>query len=101
MKVTFAETTDHIDVGYVAQLARLVLNEDEKASYQSQLDDILTYVAELNELDVTDVPPMAHPLPRNNVIRADELAPSLDRELVLENAPQVRNKQIVVLKIIE
>ncbi len=101
MNTLFTETTDHIDVGYVAQLARLALTDDEKKSYQNQLDQILDYVAELDELDVEHVPPMAHPLPRNNVLRQDQERPGLDRTEVLNNAPQVRNDQFVVPKIIE
>jgi len=101
MATEFKETTEHIDVGYVAHLARLQLADDEKQRYQQQLDQILDYAKELNELDVEGVEPMAHPRPMNNVFRADLVKPGLDRDTVLANAPQTRNHQFVVPKIVE
>jgi len=51
------------------------------------LGAILEYVAKMNELDTTDVEPLAHCLPISNVFRADEIEPSLGTENVLANAP--------------
>ena len=98
---TFRESTEHIDVAYVAQLARLQLTEEEQALYQRQLNQILGYVDELKSVNVDGVKPMAHPIPMSNVFRVDEERESLDRELALSNAPSVRNHQFVVPKIVE
>ncbi len=101
MKHTFAETADHIDVEYVARLARLRLTEEERAAYQKQLDDILDYVRVLNEADVEGVEPMVQPFTRHNVLRNDEPRPGLDRERVMENAPRARNNQFLMPLIVE
>lgn len=47
------------DVSYVAELANLELSEEERAGMLRDLNSILTYVDRLNELDTSDVPPMA------------------------------------------
>jgi aspartyl-tRNA(Asn)/glutamyl-tRNA(Gln) amidotransferase subunit C len=54
---------------------------------QQQLSSILDYVAQLNELDTTNVEPLAHPLPIENVFRPDEPVPSLPVDAALQNAP--------------
>lgn len=80
----------HVDVRYIADLARLELTDAEVTRFQSELEDILGYVDQLRELDVEGVEPTAHAIPRTNVMRDDE-APghSLERERVLANAPAV------------
>jgi aspartyl-tRNA(Asn)/glutamyl-tRNA(Gln) amidotransferase subunit C len=75
------------DVRKVARLARLELPEADLVRMQGQLSAILDYVAQLNELDTTDVEPLAHPLPVHNVFRPDEPAPSLPPAAALRNAP--------------
>ena len=90
-----------MDVSYVAQLARIRLSEDEAVRMQTQLDQILGYVRTLQELDVDDVEPMAHPVPLENVLRHDDVRPCLDREYVLENAPAQVDHQFLVPKIVE
>lgn len=75
------------DVEYVAALARLEFSEEEKEKYTEQLNVILEYVNQLNELDTEGVKPTYHVLPVNNVMREDEVRPSMDRGKVLMNAP--------------
>lgn len=101
MKNQFSESTEHINVAYVAQLARLHLTPDEQVLYQHQLDQILGYVDELKSLEVNGVEPMAHPIPMKNVLRLDEQKAGLPRDVALANAPSVRNHQFVVPKIVE
>ena len=92
----------HVDVRYVANLARIALTDDETARYGAELDAILAYVAKLSELDVEGIEPTAHAMPLTNVLREDELRPSSDRERVLANAPRVAGgEQIRVPVVIE
>jgi len=74
-------------VSHVARLARLELSDDELTRFTGQLASVLTYAAEIAELDVGDLEPMAHPLPLLNVFRDDEPQPTLDRDTVLAEAP--------------
>lgn len=79
----------HVDVRYVADLARIELTDAEAERFQSELDDILGYVAQLSELDTAGTEPMAHAMPRANVLRDDAPQASLGPERVLANAPAV------------
>ena len=89
------------DIKYVANLARIALTPEEEARLGSQLGDILGYVKKLEELDVSDVEPMAHAVPLDNVLRADEVQPSISHEAALANAPKEANGLFVVPKIVE
>ncbi len=89
------------DIKYVANLARIALTSEEEARLGSQLGDILGYVKKLEELDVSDVEPMAHAVPLDNVLRADEVQPSITNEEALANAPKKANGLFVVPKIVE
>ena len=75
------------DVAHVARLARLELSDEELSTFTDQLGDILDHAADIEALDVGDIPPTAHPLPLTNVLRPDEVRPSLDRDEVLARAP--------------
>jgi aspartyl-tRNA(Asn)/glutamyl-tRNA(Gln) amidotransferase subunit C len=87
-------------VRQVAHLARLSLAEDEVELFTRQLNDILNYVEKLNELDTTDVPPMAHVLELHNAFREDEVTDSLPVEEALANAPAQQRNSFTVPKII-
>lgn len=89
------------DVVYVAELARLEFNDDELKVFSDQLTSILDYAEKLNELDTSNIMPTAHVLPVNNVLREDVVIPSLDREKVLQNAPDQQNGCFKVPKVIE
>lgn len=93
--------SDQFDVRYVARLARLDLNEEEIAKFQSQLGQVLSYVEQLKEVDVTGVEPTAHAQQVSNVFRADEPRESLDQKAALANAPRAVNGLVVVPKVIE
>src|SRR5437016_4374386 len=75
------------EVRKVARLGRLELSNDDLALMASQLTAIIGYVDQLKELNTDGVEPMAHPLPIQNIFRADELAPSLPVNEALRNAP--------------
>jgi aspartyl-tRNA(Asn)/glutamyl-tRNA(Gln) amidotransferase subunit C len=89
------------DINYVARLARIQLSAEEAARLQGQLSDVLEYVNQLKQVDVTGVEPTAHAIPVENAFRADEVKPSLDRDDVLGNAPSHSDDQFLVPKIIE
>jgi aspartyl-tRNA(Asn)/glutamyl-tRNA(Gln) amidotransferase subunit C len=89
------------DVEHVAELARLELTAAEKEQFIAQLNQILTYMEKLNELDTTGVEPTSHVIPLSNVLREDEVRPSLDREAVLQNAPEESHFFFKVPRIIE
>lgn len=71
----------------VAALARLELSPDELTHMTGQLNRILDFVDQLQQVDTTGVEPMAHPLPVANVFRPDEPGESLPVNAALANAP--------------
>ena len=89
------------DVEHVAELARLDLTAAEKEQFISQLNDILTYVNKLNELDTTGVEPTSHVIPMSNALREDAVRPSDDRATMLQNAPEEFHFFFKVPRIIE
>ena len=90
-----------IDVKYVAHLARLSLTADEEQRIGAQLGNVLAYIEKLKEVDVTGVEPTAHAFPLVNVVRADEVQPSISNEEALRNAPAQANGLFIVPKIVE
>lgn len=89
------------DVEYVAELARIRLTPNEIETFRSQLGQVLEHVAKLNEVDVSQVEPMAHSFSVYNVFREDEPRASLDRELALSNAPRQAQGLFIVTKVVE
>ncbi len=89
------------DVEYVANLSRLELNDADMENFAPNLQEILSYIDKLNELDTADVEPMAHVLPLKNVKRADEIKPSLSNEAALQSAPETSADFFLVPPVIE
>ena len=85
----------------VAKLARLELTEEEVEEFTGQLSAILDYMAKLNELDTTNVEPLAHCLPIINVLREDQVKESLGTKATLANAPQRDGDFFKVPKILD
>ncbi len=81
-------SSEKIDVRYVAKLARIALTDDEVERFGSQLGDLLEHVDALSKLDVSQVAATAQVVESRNVEREDEIRPCLDRETVLQEAPQ-------------
>jgi aspartyl-tRNA(Asn)/glutamyl-tRNA(Gln) amidotransferase subunit C len=75
------------DVAHVARLARLTLSDDELDTFTGQLASILGHAADVEALELDEVPPTSHPYPLENVLRPDEVRPGLDRDEVLAEAP--------------
>jgi aspartyl-tRNA(Asn)/glutamyl-tRNA(Gln) amidotransferase subunit C len=88
------------DVRHVARLARLSLTDEEIELFTRQLNDILAYVAKLQELDTSGVAPLAQVMPLANVMRDDAVQPGLERELSLDNAPAREEGSFLVPRVI-
>jgi aspartyl-tRNA(Asn)/glutamyl-tRNA(Gln) amidotransferase subunit C len=89
------------EVEHVARLARLALSDEELDGFARELGVILEHAEDLAALDLDDVEPTAHPLPLVNVLRPDEVRPSLDRDEVLGQAPAVEDGRFRVPRILD
>jgi aspartyl-tRNA(Asn)/glutamyl-tRNA(Gln) amidotransferase subunit C len=93
------------DVERVAELAHLELTPEETGAMLNDLNAILDYVAELNELNTAGVTPLAQVTELLNAVggdlRGDAVAPSLDRAKVLAEAPETNGVFFKVPKVIE
>lgn len=96
-----ATLIDSQQVRKIAKLARLRLDEPELNRFQGQLAKILDYIAQLNQVNVDGLEPLAHPLPVTNVVRADEPAASFDAETALAAAPQRQNDYFKVPAVLD
>ena len=92
--------TDTIDIRYVAKLARIGLTDEEIEVFGRQLGDLLGHVNALSKLDTESVPATAQVVESRNVTRDDVIAPGLDRERVLSQAPQRQGNFFRVPRII-
>jgi aspartyl-tRNA(Asn)/glutamyl-tRNA(Gln) amidotransferase subunit C len=84
-----SERISTAEVTHVARLARLALTAAELELYSGQLAAVLDLAAQVAGLDTDEVPPTAHPLPLQNVLRDDVEKPCLPRDLALDQAPLV------------
>ena len=87
------------DTQHVAKLARLDLTEEEVDKFSRQLGDILGYVEQMNEIDTTNVQPLAHPFDVVNVMREDEVIYKNTKEELMQNAPEEEDGFFKVPKI--
>lgn len=88
------------DVEYIARLAHLEIDQQDKEVFTSQLSAILDYVEQLNQLETEGVEATAYTVPMKNVFREDRIASSLSREKALANAPDQREGHFRVPPII-
>ncbi len=79
---------DEARVRRIAHLSRLSLRDSEVATFARQLESILGYVRQIEEVDVRGVEPLCHPLPLTDVLREDAPLSSFPAEQSLANAPQ-------------
>jgi aspartyl-tRNA(Asn)/glutamyl-tRNA(Gln) amidotransferase subunit C len=79
------------EVLHVARLARLELTDEEVERFQGQLSQILEAISKVSELDLSDVPPTAHPLQIANAWAEDVPHECLSHEDVFANAPDVED----------
>lgn len=92
---------DEKTVRQVAHLARLKIDDQELARYTRQLADVLDYIRRLNEVDTTDVPPTAHVLDVQNVLRDDVVRNTLTADDALANAPARQDPFFKVPKVLD
>jgi aspartyl-tRNA(Asn)/glutamyl-tRNA(Gln) amidotransferase subunit C len=92
---------DRKDVEHVARLGRLALTEAELERMRVELAAILQYIEKLKAVDVEGVEPTSHAVPLVNVMREDEVEPSVDREAMMRNAPDRSGEYFRVPRIIE
>ena len=88
------------DVAHLAKLARIDMNEGELDHLVTELGAILGAVARVQEAAAADVPPTSHPVPVNNVFRADEVRSSLSNEQALSGAPAKDEERFKVPQIL-
>ena len=91
----------HLDVSYVADLVRLKLTDEEIAELQPQLDHVLEYIAQLNEVNVDGIDPTAHASAVYNVFRADVPREGFTQEQATANAPHSGSGLFIVPKVVE
>jgi aspartyl-tRNA(Asn)/glutamyl-tRNA(Gln) amidotransferase subunit C len=94
-------TAEHIDIDHIAMLCRIALSDGERKMLPGQIDAMLAYVQQLKIVDVQDVGPTLHALEVSNVLRADRPGENFSVETALMNAPEQKNNQIVVPRIVE
>ncbi|MDF2538577.1 MAG: glutamyl-tRNA(Gln) amidotransferase, subunit [Herbinix sp.] len=88
-------------VQYVAALAKLTVSEEEKQKVAKDLENILDYIATMDQLNTEGVEPMSHVLPVKNVFREDVVTNQDDRVELLKNAPKSKDGSFAVPKTVE
>ena len=88
------------DVRHVAMLARLGLTDDEVEAMRTDLNSILGHIDDIQRLDLSEVPPMAHAIKVVNVTRPDVVTPSFPQHVAVMNAPQSENGAFVIPQIV-
>ena len=88
-------------IKYLEKLARITLTEDEEKKVGNELQDILTYIDMLNGLDTDGVEAMSHCFPVTNVMREDEVQPSMSADEIVANAPESQDGCFVVPKTVD
>ena len=86
---------------HVAKLARLSLSDEEARQMQTQLDSILEYMAGLDELDVSEVPPTFHSIPMDAPLRRDVPERCSNRSETLAQAPETESGGYAVPLVLE
>lgn len=94
-------TISRDEVAHLARLARLAVTEHELDTFAGQLDVILQAVARVGEVTAGEIPPTSHAVPLTNVLREDEVAPSLPAQEALAGAPDAAEERFRVPRILD
>jgi aspartyl-tRNA(Asn)/glutamyl-tRNA(Gln) amidotransferase subunit C len=89
------------EIKKIALLSRLEIQDNQIDSVGKQLNDILTYMDLISQVDISDVEPTGHAVSMRNVMREDVPQPSLANEKALQNAPEQENGYFKVPKVIQ
>ncbi|MDR2628893.1 MAG: Asp-tRNA(Asn)/Glu-tRNA(Gln) amidotransferase subunit GatC [Puniceicoccales bacterium] len=96
------ENFDHsVHIENITTLARIYLTDQERQDMAKSLDEILEYFDKLRMVNVEGVEPSAHAFPLYDILRDDEIGTPFDRKTALQNAPEQRNNQVIVPKVVE
>lgn len=85
---------------YVAILAKLELSQEEKEAARTDMERMLDYIDQLNELDTSQTEPMSHVFKTVNVFREDIVTNGDGHEDTLRNAPERKERCFLVPKTI-
>jgi aspartyl-tRNA(Asn)/glutamyl-tRNA(Gln) amidotransferase subunit C len=88
------------EIMYVADLARLDLDEASIQTFAEQIGTILTYIDKLKSVDTRGVKPTSHAIALTNAFRDDDEKDHLDNEIALANAPEKEEGSFVVPKVV-
>ena len=83
------------ELDITAQLARLELSEDEKRRFEQAVFQMLEYFSKMREFDVKELPPTAQ-MTQTNRVRRDAAVVNDDTEAILDNAPELEDRFIVI-----
>lgn len=86
---------------YAGILAKLELSLEEKEAARKDMERMLDYIDQLNELDTSQTEPLSHVFPVNNVFREDVVTNGDEREKILKNAPEQKDGAFKVPKTVE
>lgn len=89
------------EVLHIATLCRIALSLEEVGQLREELSHILEQFQVLKELNTDDVVPTMHSANLQTVMRDDEVAPCLKKELILANAPQLEGDFFMVKVVLE
>jgi len=89
------------DVLKIAHLARLGIQQEQLESYASDLSNIMNLVEQMNQVDTSDIEPMAHPLDQMQRLRADVVSESNQRDALQKNAPDIEDGLFLVPRVID
>ncbi len=88
-------------IAHLAKLSDFALTEDESARLEADINGIVNYISQLDELDTTGVEPTYQVFEMENIWREDEILPQeADREALLGLAKEVKDNQIKVPKVL-
>lgn len=88
-------------IEYVGILAKLDLSDEEKEQAKTDMGKMLDYIDKLNELDTSNVEPMSHVFPVNNVFREDVVVNGDNRDEIIKNAPAAKEGNFMVPKTVD
>lgn len=94
-------SVDQATVRHIARLARIAVSDEEVAALEPELNNILGWIEQLQEVDVTGVEPMTAVIPNHQRLREDKVTDGGYRDDVLANAPDAEHGFFAVPKVIE